>query len=271
MPARKPVTPSNEGGTPLPQTTPINFELEISRLQTTFSPPPAPPAYGARARPLSRAATRTPVRVPQSAGLPPSAENRAPVIHMPVPKTPEQTSPVSPLLRYQETGTRPLTTVTPVYDYGYPAYDPPQNQAYQRPGYFAYEAYDQPRHSNAYQMALSGADMGTGDRSYDSMIVPATTYNHLRGDDPFEEYAGSQEGTLYNPEDERLEKMEAQNGDDVEKVRYGVPPEAPTARRRARLKKTVILTDGNLVVDLPVPSNLRIGIKNPMEEMKTVR
>ncbi|KAG8891548.1 Chitin synthase, class 3, partial [Tulasnella sp. 417] len=65
--------------------------------------------------------------------------------------------------------------------------------------------------------------------------------------------------------------MEAQNGDEGEKVRYGVPPEAPTARRRARLKKTVVLTDGNLVVDLPVPSHLRIGIKNVMEEMKTVR
>ncbi|KIO22851.1 glycosyltransferase family 2 protein [Tulasnella calospora MUT 4182] len=63
--------------------------------------------------------------------------------------------------------------------------------------------------------------------------------------------------------------MEAQNGDEVEKVRYGVPPEAPTARRRARLKKKVVLTDGNLVVDLPVPSNLRIGIKNVMDEMKS--
>ncbi|KAG8979485.1 hypothetical protein FRC05_008474 [Tulasnella sp. 425] len=273
MPARKPVTPSNEGGRPLPPTTSINFDLEVSRLQT-FSPPPAPPAYGARARPQSRTATRTPVRVPASAGLPSSAGNRYPVIHMPVPKTPEQTSPVSPLLQYQETGTRPLTTVTPAYDYGYPAYNPPDNQTYQRPGYFAYDAYDQHRYSNTYQMAVSpgdavGADLGEGDRSYDSMIVPQTTYNHVRGDDPFEEYAGSQEGTLYNPEDERIEKMEAQYSD--EKVRYGVPPEEPTARRRTRLKKKVVLTDGNLVVDLPVPSHLRIGIMNPMDEMKTVR
>lgn len=181
---------------------------------------------------------------------------------------------MSPLLQYQETGTRPLTTVTPAYDYGYPAYNPPDNQTYQRPGYFAYDAYDQHRYSNTYQMAVSpgdavGADLGEGDRSYDSMIVPQTTYNHVRGDDPFEEYAGSQEGTLYNPEDERIEKMEAQYSD--EKVRYGVPPEEPTARRRTRLKKKVVLTDGNLVVDLPVPSHLRIGIMNPMDEMKTVR
>ncbi|KAG9017499.1 hypothetical protein FRB90_001092 [Tulasnella sp. 427] len=273
MATRKPVTPSNEGGRPLPPTTSINFEFEVSRLQA-FSPPPAPPAYGARARPQSRAATQTPTRGPPSAGLPSSTENGGPLIHMPVPKTPEQTSPVSPLLQYQETGTRPLPTITPVYDYGYPAYNPPDNQPYQRPGYFAYETYDPHYPLNAYRRGLSPgdvtvADLGQGDRSFDSMIGPQTTYSHLRGEDPFEEYAGSQEGTLYSPEDDRFDKMEGQYTE--EKVRYGVPPEGPTVRRRTRLKKKVVLTDGNLVVDLPVPSNLRIGIKNAMDEMKTVR
>lgn len=74
----------------------------------------------------------------------------------------------------------------------------------------------------------------------------------------------------YNAEDEQMEKMILDYKD--EKVRYGQPPEGPTQRRRTKLKKKVILTHGNLVLDLPVPSTLRLGVTREVpEEMQSVR
>ncbi|KAG8931553.1 Chitin synthase, class 1 [Tulasnella sp. 418] len=52
--------------------------------------------------------------------------------------------------------------------------------------------------------------------------------------------------------------------------RFGVPPEAPLARRRKK-KRKVVLTEGNLVLDLPIPEKLMLGSNNAPEEMTSVR
>ncbi len=57
-----------------------------------------------------------------------------------------------------------------------------------------------------------------------------------------------------------------------EKIRYGAPPDGPTTRRTTGIRTKVALTHGNLVVNLPIPTNMRLGwTKNVMSEMQSVR
>ncbi|KAG8886087.1 hypothetical protein FRB97_007963 [Tulasnella sp. 331] len=254
-----------------------DYDANTSRLnqrQRAFSPPPPPPTYGARQpRPASR---------PSPA--PRSVENHNPVIHMPVPKTPEQTSPVSPLLQYQETG----TTAPPPHwtlnqgaipsSYSYPDYTAPQESQY--PGYYAYEepeslsytpaAYEEPR-----SRSLTPTPAETH-RSYE--ISGAYQYNGRETRLEYQrDYASVNlsEGFDGTEEEEGIdEKSTAQfyEYDHQQRLRFGAPPEGPTRRRGTKLKKKVVLTDGNLVVDLPIPSSMRLGfMQNVMDEMRSVR
>lgn len=282
MAPRNPFADSSEGTTPNRRTggTPINFDLEVSQLQqrhTTFSPPPPPPIYGARQpRPASRpTAPASLITPPPSA---PAENQHFPVIRMPVPKTPEQTSPVSPLLQYQETGGPPppaMSTYSQAPPYAYPEYAPPpsHDQSYRTPGYFAYDAYDPPPEAYyapaSYHPADDEANADVANRSYDGMADDF--YDHNGEDYAYSAAIDEEALREYNLEDEQVEKMVAEYND--EKMRYGAPPEEPTARRGTKLKKKFVLTDGNLVVDLPIPSNLRLGMNawEAMKEMKSVR
>lgn len=58
---------------------------------------------------------------------------------------------------------------------------------------------------------------------------------------------------------------------DLDTAHYGAPPEE-RIRRRGKTKKKVALTDGNLVVDLPIPSTLdKVIMRRDLEDMSKVR
>ncbi|TIB77873.1 hypothetical protein E3Q23_01082 [Wallemia mellicola] len=58
---------------------------------------------------------------------------------------------------------------------------------------------------------------------------------------------------------------------DLDTSHYGAPPEE-RIRRRGKTKKKVALTDGNLVVDLPIPSTLdKVIMRRDLEDMSKVR
>lgn len=206
---------------------------------------------------------------------------------MPVPKTPEQTSPVSPLLQYDETGPAvhwAQTYQVPSRPYAYPDYstlheDPTRNY----PGYLA---YDDPAPA-AYTAATyeePATDPPAADRSYE-LTSAASGYDYYGGV-PRSAGVGGAPYTWVDVaheddasfDEECIDEKAAMEYDDLyeypqpQTMRFGVPPEEPTRRRGTKLKKKVVLTDGNLVVDLPVPSNLRLGrMQDVMDEMRSVR
>lgn len=217
---------------------------------------------------------------------------------MPVPKTPEQTSPVSPLLQYQETGTTAAApshwtlnhgaaTIPTSYsypDYAAPAQDQEEDSRY--PGYYAYEepaplssytpaAYEEEARSRSPTPTPTPAD---ADRSYE--ISGAYQYDgrEKTGSEQHQGgYAWVDLSRDYDEEEGIDEKLPYEyeykyDQQQQQRLRFGAPPEGPTRRRGTKLKKKVVLTDGNLVVDLPIPSNLRLGcMQNVMDEMCSVR
>ncbi|KAG9009396.1 hypothetical protein FRB94_012053 [Tulasnella sp. JGI-2019a] len=259
-----------------------HYEADASRLhqrQRTFSPPPPPPTYGAR---QPRLASRP---SPASRSIHASVENHDPVIHMPIPKTPEQTSPVSPLLQYQETET---TAPSPNWtnrhgnhipsSYSYPDYSAPQDMQYAE-----YDAYEDPARVSytpaAYEEACSSLNLipGGADRSY--IVSGAYQYNERETGSEYTGYTCVDLSQNYEQmaeekgiDEKSVAKFYEYDHHQQQRLRFGVPPEGPTRRRGTKLKKKVILTDGNLVVDLPIPSNLRLGfMQNVMDEMRSVR
>lgn len=58
---------------------------------------------------------------------------------------------------------------------------------------------------------------------------------------------------------------------DMDTSHYGAPPEE-RIRRRGKTKKKIALTDGNLVVDLPIPSTLdKVIMRRDLDDMSKVR
>ena len=57
----------------------------------------------------------------------------------------------------------------------------------------------------------------------------------------------------------------------MDTAHYGAPPEERMVRR-GKTKKRIPLTDGNLVIDLPVPSTLdKVIMRRDLEDMQSVR
>lgn len=202
---------------------------------------------------------------------------------MPVPKTPEQTSPVSPLLQYDEVADPPLRWAE-TYDLPSkrPAYPTPPTSAKYHQGYFA---YDEPPPAS-YAPAVYGTpvvppppppELPTANSGYDY-----SSYNNGPADIPRSTgytWVDAREGDDIIYDEEYIDEKAAMQYDrdlyeyqQPQTLRFGVPPEEPTRRRGTKLKKKVVLTDGNLVVDLPVPENLRLGrMQDVMDEMRSVR
>lgn len=78
---------------------------------------------------------------------------------------------------------------------------------------------------------------------------------------------------LYNKEDGLTSPAPAITAltPDMDTSHYGAPPEE-RIRRRGKTKKKIALTDGNLVVDLPIPSTLdKVIMRRDLDDMAKVR
>ncbi|KAG8899881.1 hypothetical protein FRB99_006399 [Tulasnella sp. 403] len=186
-------------------------------------------------------------------------------------ETPDEASPVPPLLQLQDTGpSRPTSSYTS-RTYAYAQQTPPERQPSIPLGSLAYNhyntshdfyapaTYDDSRSRSASPEQFDGAH----DRSYDHIMGDAHD-RHAPA------YKDTDEWEECNADDARMEKMASEY--EAQRLRYGAPPEEPTVRRRTKLKKKVILTNGNLVIDLPIPTTLRVGwTRDVLPEMESVK
>lgn len=184
---------------------------------------------------------------------------------------------MSPLLQYQETGTvahdwnQDFTSTS----YDYPAYEAPPER--QHPGYYAYDEpppapYTPAAYEERQATSTSPTVEGGADRSFDVMMSGAYRYDAKESRYPAYSWVNLSQDADVDEMEEGIDEKSAAQFYQEQTLRFGAPPEGPTRRRGTKLKKTVVLTDGNLVVDLPVPTNLRLGrTKDVLDEMRSVR
>ena len=253
-----------------------------SQDMASFRPPPPPPL----ARSSDRGSTvYTDLSRPTSGTSMLDAND--PVIHMPVPQTPEQQC--SPLLHddHDLPPTRPPPRPQVPSSFTSNSYDP-TTYSVVMPSLPDDYRYDLERQSHGLQLHQNKYTPATyeppdsrspsptvylGDRSSDDMLPPPAIGRIRDFSKSQLSFYGSTVGGEKSSvaHEARMEKLLANYNQNIQNYHTGPPPTGPQSRRR-RKNCRMELTEGNLVIDLPVPSNLRVGwTKGVLDEMKSAR